>query len=147
MNEVVDMQEVELTSAVASNKLLAQDGWTIIRQLQTALLESINQTGLFTLPVTLNLDEYIKVIKDPEGFNARFATLTNDLMGLMVTAKSLGDRIGDKTGKPTEDELEIVGKITLDLTRLQGYIENTVHPLIIILADELEQVGINDLTV
>lgn len=145
--QTIDMNEVVATSEEAAAELLKQDGWSIIRELHAAALDSINQTGLFVLPVTANIDEYKAKLKDPEGFSKRFETLSNDIMGLMTTVKALGTKSEGKTGKPTEADVAFISSLTLDYAKVQGYIERTVQPLILVLADELEAVGINKLSV
>jgi hypothetical protein len=145
--QTVDMNEVVATSEEAASELLKQDGWSIVRELHTAALDSINQTGLFVLPVTANIDAYKAKLKDPEGFAKRFETLSNDIMGLMTTLSALGAKSQGKTGKPTEADVAFLSTLTLDYAKVQGYIERTVQPLILVLADELEAVGITQLTI
>lgn len=145
--QTIDMNEVVATSEAAAAELLKQDGWSIVRELHAAALDSINQTGLFVLPVTANIEAYKAKLKDPEGFSKRFETLSNDIMGLMTTVKALGAKSEGKTGKPTEADVAFLSSLTLDYAKVQGYIERTVQPLILVLADELEAVGITQLTV
>lgn len=145
--ETVNMQEVIETSESASIALLQQDGWNIVRTMHAALLDTINQTGLFVLPVMQNLDEYRTVLVDPTGFEQKFATLTRDITSVMVAAQALGTKSEGKEGKPTETDLNLIDSLSLDYTRLQGYIEQTIQPLILVLAGELEDVGINKLEV
>lgn len=145
--QTVDMNEVITKSAEAANELLGQDGWNIVRGLHAAAIDSINQTGLFVLPVMTNLDDYKLTLTDPVGFEQRLDTLTTDIANLMVTVKALGVKSEGKTGKPTAEELDLIGKLTMDYTRVQGFIETTVQPLILVLADELEAVGITELNV
>lgn len=145
--QTVDMNEVITKSAEAANELLGQDGWNIVRGLHAAAIDSINQTGFFVLPVMTNLDDYKLTLTDPAGFEQRLDTLTTDIANLMVTVKALGVKSEGKTGKPTAEELDLIGKLTMDYTRVQGFIETTVQPLILVLADELEAVGITELNV
>lgn len=143
----VDMNEVIEKSAEAANELLAQDGWAIVHQLHEAALTLINQTGLVVLPIMTNIEQYKLKLTDPVGFEKRFATLSNDVTHLMVAVKALGEKSKDKKGKPTAEELDTIGKLTMDYTKIQGHIEQAVQPLILVLIDELEAVGITELKV
>lgn len=143
----VDMNDVIQKSSEAATELLNQDGWSIVRQLHAASLEAINQTGLVVLPVMANMEEYKLKLSDPVGFEKRFATLSNDITHLMVAVKALGERSADKKGKPTPAELDTIGKLTMDYTKIQGHIEAAVQPLILVLVEELEAAGITELKV
>lgn len=145
--QTVDMSEVAVKSAEAAEQLLAQDGWSIVRELHTAVLDSINATGLVVLPIMANLDDYKLTLKDPAGFEQRFETLTGDIAKVMVTTKTLADASLGKSGKPTPAELDDISRLTLDYTIVQGYIERTIQPLILVLVDELEAAGITELKV
>ncbi len=145
--ETVNMQEVIESSESASKVLLQQDGWNIVRTMHAALLDTINQTGLFVLPVMQNLDDYKLKLVDPAGFEQKFGTLTRDITAVMVAAQEIGKKSEGKTGKPDEADLVLIDSLSLDYTRLQGYIENTVQPLILVLANDLEAVGIDKLSV
>jgi hypothetical protein len=143
----VDMNEVIEKSAEAANELLAQDGWAIVHQLHEAALALINQTGLVVLPIMTNIEQYKLKLTDPVGFEKRFATLSNDVTHLMVAVKALGEKSAGKKGKPTAEELDTIGKLTMDYTKVQGHIEQAVQPLILVLIEELEAVGITELKV
>lgn len=143
---IIDETTINKSKDVAES-LLQQDGWSIVNELHAAALDTINQTGLFVLPVMANLDDYNLILKDPVGFNKRFETLSNDIAALMITVKRLEQYADGKKGKPTLDEIDTISKITLEYSRVHSYIELTIHPLILVLTDELEAVGINELTV
>lgn len=145
--QAVDMNEVIQQSSEAASELLAQDGWNIVHALHGAALDSINQTALFTLPVMANLDEYKLKLTDAEGFEKRFATLSNDVTQVMVVVKALGAKSLDKKGKPTQADLELISKLTMDYSRVQSHIEQAIQPLILVLVEELEAVGITELKV
>lgn len=143
----VDMNEVTAKSAEAATQLLKQDGWAIVRELHAAALDSINQTGLVVLPIMSNLDDYKLILKDPSGFEQRFETLTNDIAMVMVTAKALGERSEGKSGTPTQEDIDLISSLTMDYTKVHGYIERTIQPLILVLIDELEAAGVTNLNV
>lgn len=147
VNEPVDMNEVVTKSAEAADQLIKQDGWRIVHQLHASIIDSINQTGLVVLPIMANLDDYKLILKDPVGFDQRFQTLSNDISYLMVTSKALAAKSEGKVGTPDAADVELISSLTLDYTRLQGYIEQTVHPLILILVEELEEVGVTELKI
>lgn len=143
----VDMNVVEQQSAEAAEQLLQQDGWSIVRELHAAALDSINQTGLAVLPIMANLDDYKLILNDPAGFEQRFETLTNDIAMVMVTAKALGEKSEGKKGKPTAEDIQLISSLTMDYTKVQGYIERTIQPLILVLVEELEAVGVTELNI
>jgi hypothetical protein len=143
----VDMNKVIEQSAEAANELLAQDGWSIVHQMQEAALNSISQTSLFVLPVGVNIQDYKLKLTDPEGFEKRFDTLSNDITHLMVAVKALGEKATGKKGKPTPADIELISKLTMDYTKIQGHIEQAVQPLILVLMEELEAVGITELNI
>lgn len=143
----VDMNEVIEKSSEAADALLSQDGWSIVRQLHEASLDAINATGLVVLPIMSNMEAYKLKLSDPEGFEKRYATLSNDITHLMVAVKALGDKAAGKKGKPTQADLELIGKLTMDYTKIQGHIEQAVQPLILVLVEELEAAGITELKV
>lgn len=143
----VDMNDVITQSAEAADALLDQDGWSIVHQMHGATLDAINATGLVVLPVMTNMEAYKLKLTDPEGFEKRFATLSNDVTHLMVAVKALGTKSADKKGVPTREDLELIGKLTMDYTKIQGHIEQAVQPLILVLVEELEAAGITELKV
>lgn len=145
--QTVDMNDVIQKSAEASEQLLQQDGWSIVREMHASVLDSINQTGLVVLPIMANLDDYKLKLKDPQGFEQRFQTLSDDITSIMGTASVLGAQSEGKTGKPTEAEISQISGLTMAYTKVQGYIERTVQPLILVLVDELEAVGITELKI
>jgi hypothetical protein len=134
-------------SEEAATALLQQDGWAIVRELHAAALDSISQTGLAVLPIMANLDDYKLILKDPVGFEQRFETLSNDISMVMVTAKALGAKSEGKTGKPNAADIELISSLTMDYTKVQGYIERSIQPLILVLIDELEAVGVTELKI
>lgn len=143
----VDMNDVIQKSSEAADALLDQDGWSIVHAMHEATLTSISQTGLVVLPIMTNIDEYKLKLTDPEGFEKRFATLSNDITHLMVAVKALGAKSEGKKGKPTKEDLELISKLTMDYTRVQGHMEQAVQPLILVLVQELEAAGITELKV
>lgn len=143
----VNMNDVVNKSAEAATELLKQDGWAIVRELHAASLDSINQTGLAVLPIMANLDDYKLILKDPDGFVQRFETLTGDIGKVMVTAKALGSASEGKTGTPTAEDINLIDSLSIGYTKVQGYIERTIQPLILVLIDELEAVGVQNLVI
>lgn len=146
MSEVNTTEMVDM-SADAATELLKQDGWSIIRELHATALDSINQTGLAVLPIMANLDDYKKILLDPVGFEQRFQTLSKDISLVMVATKALGEESEGKSGTPSSEDLDLISTITMGYTKVQGYIERTIQPLILVLVNELEAVGVTSLTI
>lgn len=145
--EMSTNDEMVIKSAEAAEQLLEQDGWSIVKELNRAVVDSLNQTGLVVLPIMSKLDEYKTKLSDPEGFVTKFETLNKDILVLLEELRGLSALSEGKSGKPSPDEMETIQILTIGYTRIQGAIERSVHPLILNLVDELEAIGVTELSV
>ncbi len=139
--------EVADQSAEAAQELLKQAGWSIIAELGRALAQGINSTALVIYPISVKLDEYKTLLTDPEGFEAKYNTLRKDVAKVSAALVAMYEQHEGKTGEPTVDELPLVNALTLGYTKVQGHLEQAIHPLMLNLVTELEAVGITELTI
>lgn len=135
------------SSSEAAVELIKQDGWSIVNELAKTVAHGINNTALVVLPVKVNLEEYKTKLVDPIGFEAKFNTLCKDV-GIVNTAiKQLFDQHESKSGTPTPEDIGLINILTLGYSKIQGHLENAIHPLMLNLVDDLEAVGITELKV
>lgn len=139
--------DVETKSAEAATELLKQSGWDIINEMAKAVADGINSTALVVLPVSVNLEKYKALMTDPEGFENKFNTLRNDVQALTKAMLILHNQHDGKTGGAEGMDLGVLQALSMGYTKLQGHIESAVQPLLLNLVDELEAVGITELTV
>lgn len=141
------LEEIAETTSVVANELLKQDGWSILAVMQHELIKSVNATSLIMNPVNANITEVKAKVSDPEGFDKVITCLKNDITEIIKTIGALTKLHEGKTGEPTEDELPLVDKISQGYAELQSMVELTVQPLILWVADKLEDAGITSLNV
>jgi len=140
-------EEVADKSAEAAQELIKQAGWSIVAELGRTLAEGINATALVVYPISVNLEKYKAKLTDPEGFEAKYNTLRKDVKNISQALVGLYEHHDGKTGVPTEAELSLVNALTLGYTKVQGHLEQAIHPLMLNLVAELEAVGITELTI
>lgn len=140
--------DVAKQSEEAAKALIQQAGWDIVNGMARAVAEGINSTALVVLPVKVNLEKYKAQLSDPEGFEAKFNTLTVDVTKVTAAMVALFEQHQDRKGAPKDDaENKLIGAITMGYTKIQGHLETTIHPLMLNIVSDLEAAGINELTV
>lgn len=140
-------EDVADQSAQAAAELLKQAGWSIVAELGRALAQGINSTSLVVYPISVKLEEYKALLTDPEGFEAKYNTLRKDVASVAAVLVALYEKHEGKTGAPTEEELPLVNGLTLGYTKVQGHLEQAIHPLMLNIVAELEAVGITELSI
>lgn len=141
------LEQVAADTEKAAAEMLRQDGWSIVTEMQKALLKGINSTSLVVLPVQGNLELVKSKVSDPEGLGKIMSTLTFDI-GQMIEASSLlSDQHIDKKGAVSDEDFALVQKIAFGYSELQGYLERAIQPLVVQVADILEAAGITELEI
>ncbi|ABY62968.1 hypothetical protein ST201phi2-1p137 [Pseudomonas phage 201phi2-1] len=140
-------EEVADKSAEAAQELIKQAGWDIVAEMGRALAEGINATALVIYPISVNLEKYKALLTDPEGFEAKYNTLRKDVKNISQALVGLYEHHEGKKGTPTEAELSLVNGLTLGYTKVQGHLEQAIHPLMLNIVADLEAVGITELTI
>lgn len=139
-------EDVADRSAEAAQELIKQSGWSIVAELGRALAQGINSTALVVYPISVNLDKYKALLSDPEGFEAKYNTLRKDVATVSAALVALYEQHEGKEGAPTVEELPLVNGLTMGYSKVQGHLEQAIHPLMLNIVAELEAVGITELT-
>lgn len=145
--ETINVAEVVETSATTAQELLKQAGWDIVNSLAATVAEGIQTTALVILPVAANLADYQTKLTDPKGFEAKFNTLKTDVQTMSKAVSVLFQQHDTKKGEPKPEELPLINTLTLGYSKVQGHLEAAIHPLMLNLVEELEEVGVTDLTI
>lgn len=145
--EPINVEEIEATSAEAAKELIKQAGWDIVNALAAQVAEGIQSTALVVLPVTINLEEYKSKLTDPEGFEAKVKTLKADVQTISKATSALFKQHEHRKGEPTKEDYGLVSTLTFGYSKIQSHLETAIHPLMLNIVDELETVGITELTI
>lgn len=143
-------KEFEAVVAVqgdVAEKLLEQNGWSILRQLFGACAQHLVTTQDFVLPALAGFEDYKAQLDDPTAFQKNLQTLVADL-GAMAEALQLatGRHVG-KEGAPTAEELTLVGELTLAYNQVQSQLELSIDPLIFSMIDTMKAAGITSFAI
>ncbi|ARV76753.1 hypothetical protein PHABIO_122 [Pseudomonas phage Phabio] len=141
------LEQVAADTEKAATEMLRQDGWSIVTEMQKALLKGINSTSLVVLPVQGNLELVKSKVSDPEGFSKIMSTLTFDIGQLIEASTLLSDQHVEKKGAVADEDFALVQKVAFGYSELQGYLERAIQPLVVQVADILEAAGITELEI
>lgn len=144
---VEQLEEMAETTSFAASELLKQDGWAILTEMQKALLQGINSTGLVVLPVEANREEVMGKVSDPEGLTKILDTLRKDIIAIIESVRILSLKHVGKTGEPDQGDLVVIDAISAGYSTLQGHLERAINPLVLQIADILEAANITSLEI
>lgn len=144
---VEQLEEMAETTSFAASELLKQDGWAILTEMQKALLQGINSTGLVVLPVEANREEVMGKVSDPEGLAKILDTLRKDIIAIIESVRILSLKHVGKTGEPDQGDLVVIDAISAGYSTLQGHLERAINPLVLQVADILEAANITSLEI
>jgi len=143
-----DLEELAATTNTVATELLRQDGWNILTEMQKALLKGVNSTSLVVLPVSGNLDLVLSKVSDPEGLKKIMSTLNYDISTMIEAVGILGKKHEGKTGSPENDaEYSQLDALSFSYSELHNYLERGIQPLVLRVADILEEAGITELEI
>lgn len=141
------LEELAEQTSVVASELLKQDGWAILTQMQKALLQGINSTGLVLIPVLGNKADVLAKVSDPVGLDKILETLRLDITNVSAALKLLSVQHEGKKGEPEPADLLLIDKVSQGYSDLQGHLERAIQPLILQVVDILEAAGIHELEI
>lgn len=142
-NELTKEQAVEAQSIVA-DKLLAANGWSILAKLAMIIVELIQTTQLYVLPVFANIDEVKEHLGDKgEAFAERFETMRSDLADISELVVALSRRHAGRDGEVAAEDLDLVSELATGYNNIQTQMETTVGPEMMEQLATLEAAGLS----
>lgn len=142
-SELTKEQAVEAQSIVA-DKLLAANGWSILAKLAMIIVELIQTTQLYVLPVFANIDEVKEHLGDKgEAFAERFETMRSDLADISELVVALSRRHAGRDGEVAAEDLDLVSELATGYNNIQTQMETTVGPEMMEQLATLEAAGLS----
>lgn len=134
---------LEAQSFVAQ-KLLADKGWDIVKQLFLISSEMLQTTQLFVLPV-ISEEDLVKekLGENYEEFQKGFDALKEDLATMSSVLIALSKKHVDKVGAVEPEDQTLVAELTMGYSNIQSQMENEVGPELMKQMAILEAAGVS----
>lgn len=142
-----EFEAVVAVQGEVAEKLLEQNGWSIIRQLFGACAQHLVTTRGFIEPAMAGFESFKDKLEDPIAFQKNLQTLVADLSAMAEALQVASSRHVGKEGAPTAEELPLVGELTLAYSQVQSQLELSVDPLIFSMIDTMKAAGIDSFEV
>lgn len=142
-NELTKEQAAEAQSIVAE-KLLAANGWSILSKLAMIIVELIQTTQLYVLPVFASIEEIKPQLGEQgEAFVERFDILRSDLADISELVVALSRRHAGRDGEVAAEDMDLVSELTSGYSNIQTQMETKVGPEMMDQLAILEAAGIS----